>query len=283
MTLYNPYEQIDPKFDSSRIKIIYTPTSELYLPKVSLNFSSLQSALPPEEITVRDEAWKKACAKEPLEDEAMISARFIDRNNGDIKGAPARYKDWKTMAKQSFYAKFGDMYIPNMMNVQMLAETKDHYVVLGDRPAKESGKLPAFQVPGGTLSPTDRRDGYIAPDVGAVREFYEEVGRIHLKNVSYLGTSFYSGRVITTSYYTGTIPMTAAELIKWRESNRKEIKDYAAFPYEFFVPVMGITDVMSCYKDRLRETAEVGLILKGKQTFGRLWYRANCPYRMRGE
>lgn len=280
MKIFNPYEHIDPNFDMSKIKIIYMPTDYAQLPKTTVNFASLQANLPPEEVQARDAEWNKACAKESLQDEQMVSARFVDMKNGDIKAAPAQYKDWKTMAKKGFYKSFGDMYIPNMVNVQMLVETSDHYLVLGDRPPKENGKLPAFQVPGGTLSPNDKRDDHIAPDLGAMREFHEEVGNVPVKNVSYLGASFYAGRVITTLYYTAQLAMTARELSQWREENKEQIKDYQAFPKEHFVPLRD-EDIQAVRKTgRLRETAEVGLLLKGKQSLGNAWFAKNCPKRM---
>jgi len=176
MTIYNPYENIDPRFDMSKIKIIYAPLDGgAYLPRAKQVFKSLQANLPPEEVAARDEEWAKANAKEPLQNEQMVSVRFVDTANGDLKVAPAEYRDWKTMAKKGFYKSFGDMYIPNSLNVQMLVQTADNYLVLGDRPPKENGKQPAFQIPGGMLDTTDKRDGVLAPDVAARRELKEEL------------------------------------------------------------------------------------------------------------
>lgn len=280
MKIFNPYEHLDGHFNPAKIKIIYTPTDDAVMPKASVAFASLQAHLPPEEITMRETEWEKAIAKEPLENEPLVSVRFVDMETGDLKVAPAQYKDWKTMAKKSFYHAFGDMYIPNVLNVQMLAETSDHYLVLGDRPPKENGKLPAFQVPGGTLNPNDKRDNYIAPDKGAIREFEEEVGKVPVENVSFLGTSFYAGRVITTLYYAAQLAMTAKELTAWREKNKDTIKDYKAFPKEHFVPLTSEGIKAARDSKRLRETAEVGLLLKGKQTLGDQWFKQNCPKRM---
>lgn len=282
MTIYNPYENIDPRFDMSKIKIIYAPLDGgAYLPRAKQVFKSLQANLPPEEVVARDAEWAKANAKEPLQNEQMVSVRFVDTANGDLKVAPAEYRDWKTMAKKGFYKSFGDMYIPNSLNVQMLVQTADNYLVLGDRPPKENGKQPAFQIPGGMLDTTDKRDGVLAPDVAARRELKEELGDVPVKNVSFLGTSFYAGRVITTLYYTAQLAMTAKELTAWREANKDKIKDHKEFPKEHYVPLteQGIADARA--SKRLRETAEVGLILKGKQVLGEEWFAKNCPRRMR--
>ena len=172
------------------------------------------------------------------------------------------------------------MYIPNILNVQMIAETSDHYAVLGDRPPKEGGKLPAFQVPGGRLNPNDQTEGHIAPDKGAVREFEEEVGPLPIEKVSFLGASFYAGRVITTLYYTAQLAMTAKEVSAWREKHKAEIKDYKAFPQEHFVNLTAEGIQAARDSKRLRETAEVGLLLKGKQSLGNQWFVQNCPKRM---
>ena len=282
MRLFNPYEHVNPNFDMSAIKIIYTPTDTSQLPKATVAFASLQAALPPEETAVRDEEWNRACAKEPLTNEPIVSLRFVDTATGDLKVAPAQYKDWKTMSKKSFYQAFGRMYIPNIVNVQMIAETSDHFLVLGDRPPKESGKLPAFQVPGGTLSPTDQTDGHIAPDKGAVREFTEEVGPLPIKKVSFLGASFYAGRIITTLYYAAQLSMTAQEVSAWRTEHKDEIKDFSAFPKEHFVPLTPEGIQAARDSKRLRETAEVGLLLKGKQSLGNQWFAQHCPKRMLG-
>ena len=282
MRIFNPYEHVDPNFDMSKIKIIYTPTDPAQLPRATTAFASLQANLPPEETTVRDEEWQRACAKEPLEDEPIVSVRFVDMKNGDLKVAPAQYRDWKTMAKKGFYQSFGRMYIPNILNVQMLAETSDHYLVLGDRPPKEDGKLPAFQVPGGTLNPNDRQGDHIAPEKGAMREFEEEVGKVPIKGVSFLGASFYAGRIITTLYYAAELAMTAKELTKWRTEHKEDIKDFKAFPKEHFVPLTPEGIQAARDTKRLREPAEVGLLLKGKQTLGNAWFNQNCPKRMRG-
>ena len=282
MKIFNPYEHVDPAFDAGKIKIIYTPTDYSVLPKATVAFASLQGNLPPEEVAARDTEWERACAKEPLQDEPIVSVRFIDMENGDLKVAPAQYKDWKTMAKKGFFKAFGDMYIPNTANVQMLAETSDHYLVLGDRPPKENGKLPAFQVPGGTLTPTDKVGDHIAPDKGAVREFEEEVGKLPIKGISFLGASFYAGRIITTLYYAAELAMTAKELTAWREANKDSIKDHSAFPKEHFVPLTPEGIQAARDTKRLRETAEVGLLLKGKQALGEKWFKQNCPKRMLG-
>jgi len=103
MKMFNPYEYVDPRFDMSKIKIIYIPTDYGTLPKATTAFASLQAKLPPEEVAVRDEEWQHACAKEPLEDEPVVSVRFVDMENGNLKVAPAQYRDWKTMAKKGFF------------------------------------------------------------------------------------------------------------------------------------------------------------------------------------
>ena len=69
-----------------------------------------------EAMFLENEKWEKAIAKEPLENEPLVSVRFVDMETGDLKVAPAQYKDWKTMAKKSFYHAFGDMYIPKSLS-----------------------------------------------------------------------------------------------------------------------------------------------------------------------
>ena len=76
--------------------------------------------------------------------------------------------------------------------------------------------------------------------------------------------------------------MTAKEVSAWREKHRAEIKDYKDFPKEHFVHLTpeGIQSARD--SKRLRETAEVGLLLKGKQSLGDQWFVQNCPKRMLG-
>ena len=76
--------------------------------------------------------------------------------------------------------------------------------------------------------------------------------------------------------------MTAKELANWRTENRESIKDYKAFPGEHFVPLTPEGIQAARASKRLRETAEVGLLLKGKQALGDAWFNQNCPKRMRG-
>jgi len=280
MRLLNPYTYINPTFDMSDIKIIYTPGVPV-MPKASIFMGSTQKRLPPEETAAVEAEWAKALAKEPLVNEDTVSVRFIDLETGDLKVAPSDYKSWKTMAKKGFYKRFGDLYIPNALNVQMLAETADGKLVLGTRPPKEDGKQPAFQVPGGMLTMADAKDGHIAPEVAATREFSEEVGRISMQDVAYLGASFYAGRVITTLYYTAKLGMTAGELTAWRQENQADIKDFKAFPQEHYVPMTDQGIQAARESGRLRETAEVGLLLKGRQKLGPEWFRRMCPKRMR--
>ena len=281
MRLLNPYTYVNPTFDMSDIRIIYAPDKAV-MPKAGIFMASMQANLPPEETKAIEAEWAKALAKEPLENEDIVSVRFINMETGDLRVAPADYKSWKTTAKKGFYKRFGDMYIPNSLNVQTLAETEDGYLVLGTRPPKEDGKLPAFQVPGGMLTMADAKDGHIAPEVAAVREFSEEVGALPVKDVAYLGASFYAGRIITTLYYTAQLAMTAEELSFWRQAHQDEIKDFKAFPKEHYVPMtdQGIKEARDT--GRLRETAEVGLLLKGRQKLGEEWFRRVCPKRMRG-
>ena len=279
MRLLNPYTYLNPTFDMSDIRIIYAPERAV-MPKASVFMRSVQAQLPPEETHAIEAEWAKALAKEPLQNEDTVSVRFINLETGDLKVAPSDYKSWKTTAKKGFYKRFGSLYIPNSLNVQMLAETQDGALVLGTRPPKEDGKVPAFQVPGGMLTMADAKDGHIAPEVAAAREFSEEVGPLPLKNMAYLGASFYAGRVITTLYYTAQLAMTAKELTAWRQANQGEIKDFKAFPEEHYVPMtdQGIREARET--GRLRETAEVGLLLKGRQKLGLEWFRRICPKRM---
>ena len=174
------------------------------------------------------------------------------------------------------------MYIPNSLNVQLLAQTEDNQIVLGTRPPKENGKLPAFQVPGGMVKMSDAWDGCISPDRSAVREFREEVGDLPVRDVSYLGASFYAGRVITTLYYAAYLVMDSRELTAWRRRNRNNIQDYQAFPQEYYVPATAQGIHNARQSGRLRETAEVGLLLKGRELLGNDWFRKNQPTRMRG-
>jgi hypothetical protein len=102
MKIFNPYEHLDGHFNPAKIKIIYTPTDYAVMPKATVAFASLQAHLPPEEITMRETEWEKAIAKEPLENEPLVSVRFVDMETGNLKVAPAQYKDWKTMAKKVF-------------------------------------------------------------------------------------------------------------------------------------------------------------------------------------
>lgn len=282
MTLLNPYQYIDTDFDMRKIKILHIPTDYTQMPKVTVSFKSLQDNLPPQEFEARAFEWQTACQKEPLENEPLVSVRFINLESGDLNVAPTQYKDWKTMAKKGFYNKFGAMYIPNALNVQILPKTTDDYLVLGDRPAKKIGKLPSYQIPGGMLNQADQRAGKIAPDLSAVRELTEEVGNVPIQKVSYLGASFYAGRVLTTLYYVAELSMTAKELSSWREQNKDHIRDFDAFPKEHFVPLTqkGIKTALD--SGRLRETAQVGLLLKGKKAFGNEWFIKNCPKKIRG-
>ena len=174
------------------------------------------------------------------------------------------------------------MYIPNALNVQLLAQTEDNQIVLGARPPKENGKLPAFQVPGGMVKLTDGRGGCISPDHSAIRDFREEVGDLPLRDVFYLGASFYAGRVLTTLYYTAYLAMNACELTAWRRRNKSKSQNYQAFPQEYYVPATkkGICDAR--LSGHLRETADVGLLLKGRELFGSAWFQKNRPSRMRG-
>ena len=281
MRLLNPYTYINPTFDMSDIKIIYAPNG-VVMPKAGIFMRSMQAQLPPEETAAMEAEWAKALAKEPLENEDTVSVRFINLETGDLKVAPSDYKSWKTTAKKGFYKRFGDMYIPNALNVQMLAETADGQLVLGTRPPKEDGKMPAFQVPGGMLTMADSQNGHIAPEIAAAREFTEEVGPVPVKDIAYLGASFYAGRLITTLYYTAQLAMTADELTAWRQAHQGEIKDFKAFPQEHYVPMTDEGIQKARETGRLRETAEVGLILKGRQKLGSEWFQRACPKRMRG-
>lgn len=282
MTLLNPFQYLEADFDMHKIKIVHTPADYTQMPKVTVSFKSLQNNLPPQEFDTRAFEWQTACQKEPLENEALVSVRFINLENGDLNVAPTCYKDWKTMAKKEFYNKFGDMYIPNALNVQIVPKTTDDYLVLGDRPVKKIGDLPLYQIPGGMLNQADLWRGKIAPDLSAVRELKEEVGDVPVRKVSYLGASFHAGRVLTTLYYVAELSMTAMELSRWREKNKDHIRDFDAFPTEHFVPLTqkGIKEALN--SGRLRETAQVGLLLKGKKTFGNKWFIENCPQKIKG-
>ena len=282
--LLNPYRYLKPDFNMSEIKVIDLPDDTTHYPQAYVSVAQLSYQMPPEETDAVEKAWHKALAKEPLADEPILSVRFFNRAERSFILAPDQYKVWKTAAKKDFYAQFGSGYIPNLMNVQMLAETADHQIVLGTRPPKDKGKMPALQVPGGMVSTYDKwaafSAGKINPESGAIREFYEEVGYVP-RHISYLGASFYAGRVITTLYYTAELAVTAAELTQYRQDNRDVIKGFDEFPQEYYVPATDAGIRAARQTGRLRETAEVGLLLKGRELLGPAWFNRNCPARMR--
>ena len=283
MYLIKPYSYLNSKFDKGDIRIIHMPSeNQKDLPFAIVSAANLSATLPPEETQVIADAWMNELKKEALQNEGIVSVRFIEAKKGILRVAPADYRTWKTTAKKGFYDRFGCMYIPNSLNVQLLAQTEDNQIVLGTRPSKENGQLPAFQVPGGMVKMSDAWDGSISPDRSAVREFREEVGDLPVRDVSYLGASFYAGRVITTLYYAAYLVMDSRELTAWRRRNRNNIQDYQAFPQEYYVPATAQGIHNARQSGRLRETAEVGLLLKGRELLGNDWFRKNQPIRMRG-
>lgn len=267
----NPYSLLNPTFDIHDIHIIHLPNTGTIHPKVTLSMATTD--LPAEEKQAIESAWDKVTEKEPLSNEDIVSVRFMDLTTGEVKGALSDYKTWKTTAQQSFYQRFGALYIPNALNVQLLAQTADNFLIFGTRPPKSADKLPALQVPGGMLTRHDMINNHISPKTAACREFHEEVGNIPLINVSYLGATFYPGRVLTTLYYTAQVSFTAHDLNTWRIENKEHIKDFDAFPETHFVPVTpaGIKQVLA--SNRLRETAQAGLLLKGRQVLGDKWFQ----------
>ena len=281
--LFNPYQYLKADFDPSEIKVIDLPNDATFSPRAYVGIDQLSRRLPPEETQAIAKAWKQTLNKESLVDDTILSVRFLNRTDGSFVLSSDQYKVWKATANKDFYAQFGSGYIPNLLKVQILAETTDHQIVLETRPLKDGEEL-ALRMPGGVVSPDDKwapfTSSRITPESGAVRRLYEEVGCVP-RHISYLGASFYAGRVITTLYYTAELAVTAAELTQYRQDNRDIIKGFDEFPQEYYVPATDAGIRAARQTGRLRETAEVGLLLKGRELLGPAWFNRNCPARMR--
>lgn len=290
MTSISPYWFLDPEFDKANIKIVYLPKpGETHLPQATVSFGSFQDNLSAEETVFQDKKWQDVCAKEPLENESIVAIRSIDTETGHLEVVPEQYKTWKTRANEDFYNLHAPdpwhiSHMPWLCNVQFIGTTTDDKFFVGDRPPKEDGKLPAFQIPGGKLSPDDTDDikkEIIKPDIGAFREFMEEVGDVPLTGVpSFLGISLYPSRCIVTMHYMGKVNMTAEELGQWREENKERIEDYNEFPQTHFFPLTPDGFQSAINSQRLRETTEVGILLGARQALGEEWFVQNCPERM---
>lgn len=276
MNKLNPFSYFNPDFKMDDIKIVYMPSNKnLTVP--SIQEYECHYNLSNEVQAYIDKTWMSECAKKTLQNEELVSVRFIDIENGQLEVTPAEYKTWKTTAKKDFYTQFGNKDIPNPLNVQSLVQTQDKQLIFGPRPGKDT-----LQLPGGMLDTIlDREEnGLISPAKGAIREFQEEVAPLPVQDIEFLGTSFYAGRVLSTMFMTGKIEMKAEELNPYRIQYAEKIKDYKEFPTAEFIKAtpQDIQDALQHKK--MQETAMIALLLFGAQNFGKKWFHQNCPTKM---
>ena len=277
MTKLNLYTYFNKDFPMDDIKIVYMPQQTVPASEPTVTECSFHyyDSVSPEVTRYIDQKWAAENAKKPLQNEPIVSVRFVNLENGELETAPMDYKAWKTTGKKEFYDQFGNKDIPNPLNVQTLVQTKDNQLILGPRPGKET-----LQVPGGMLkSDTDRVDGQISPAKAAVREFREEVAPVPVNDVAFLGTSFYAGRILSTVFMTGKIDLKAEELKAYRAHNKDKIQDFEDLPDLAFVPAEPEQVSETLKTCKMQETAYIALLLFGHQQFGKTWFKANCPAR----
>lgn len=275
MTKLNPFTYFNADFPMDDIKIVYMPQQAIREPAVTECAFHYYESVSPDVARYIDRKWADENAKKPLQNEPIVSVRFVNLETGDLETAPMDYKAWKTTGKKDFYDQFGNKDMPNPLNVQALVQTKDDQLILGPRPGKET-----LQVPGGMLKgDTDRVQNKIAPAQAAVREFQEEVAPVPVNDVTFLGTSFYAGRILSTLFMTGKIELSAAELKAYRAQNKDKIKDFDDLPDVTFVPAepQSVSETLKTAK--MQETAYIALLLFGHQQFGKAWFNAHCPDR----
>ena len=275
MNKLNPFSYFNPDFKMDDIKIVYIPSdTKKIIP--SIKEYECHYDVSNEVQTYIEQTWTAECTKKTLENEPLVSVRFIDMENGQLEVTPVEYKTWKTTAKKDFYTQFGNKDIPNPLNVQSLIQTKEGQLIFGPRPGKDT-----LQLPGGMLDTiSDRENGHISPAKAAIREFQEEVVPLPVRDIEFLGTSFYAGRVLSTMFMTGKIEMKAEELNPYRIQYAEKIKDYKEFPTAEFIKAtpQDIQDALQHKK--MQETAMIALLLFGAQNFGKKWFHQNCPTKM---
>ena len=274
-----PFHYFNPDFLIEDIKIVYLPQPGQTQPEIkeySYNYYDEVSSDVKEYI---EKTWNEENLKEiekkgtSLKNEPLVSVQFINIDNGDLDVTPIDYKAWKTTGKKRFYEQHGNSAIPNPLNVQSLIETADEKVILGPRPGKET-----LQVPGGMLDAlNDRTGGKIDLSKAATREFHEEIAPIPIKDMQFLGTSFYAGRVLSTVFMTGKVDITADELEKYRQENSDKIKDFKDFSQIECIDAKPKEIEHALQTKKMQETAFIALLLFGCQKFGKEWFAKNVP------
>lgn len=282
MQKITPFHYFDGNFSMSDIKIIYVPQQGQAVPQITSYDATL--AEPVDKIKEYiDSKWQQESDKElkktgkPLQDETLVSVATIDLDSGDLDVIPTKYKRWKTTAKKEFYSQFGNIDIPNPLNVQTLVKTTDGQFVLGPRPGKDT-----LQLPGGMVNISDFRQTRTNNPltIAAFREFNEEVAPIPVLNPSFLGTSFYAGRVLTTVFVMGEIEMSVDELMEYRQKNSEKIKDLKEFPSIESIGATKREMEVAIHGLKMQETAMIALLLYGHQNFGPQWIKRHCPPQM---
>lgn len=269
--ILNPFSYFNDNFEMDDIKIIYWPHTLDEMPRIHESSYDYYASISADVSNYIEKDWAAQCAKKPLENEPLVSVKGIHLEDGTLHVVPVDYKAWKTTGKKDFYQQYGKHDIPNPLNVQMLVETKDEHLILGPRPGKN-----VLQVPGGMLQgEADRTLGHIDIKKAAIREFHEEIAPLPVSQVSFLGTSFYAGRVLSTLYLMGQIGLNADEVASWRQEHKQDIKDFKDMPEICTIPATPerISDTLK--NQKLQETAMIALLLFGRKYFGRHWLRRN--------
>ena len=280
MSKVSPFHYFDGHFGTENIKIIYLPQQGQGIPViVQNNFQVNQLSTEIESYIIN--LWKQQVLKFNLKNELLASVVSIDMQNGNLDVIPTEYRQWKIMAEKSFCEKFGSANIPVPLNVQSVIQTLDGQLVFGPRPGKDT-----LQLPGGMFNVAidlykTRRLNPIAS--AALREFREKIAPLAVFQPEFLGTSFYSGCVLTTVFVSGKIELAADDLFEYRIENKNKIKDFNDFPQ---VECIGNTQreiETALYTQKMHETTKVGLLLYGHKQFGPKWLQKHCPVQMMSE
>ena len=94
MTKLNPYTYFNKDFSMDDIKIVYmphqtVPASEPTVTECSFHYDDSVS---PEVTRYIDQKWAAENAKKTLQNEPIVSVRFVNLENGELETAPRDYK-----------------------------------------------------------------------------------------------------------------------------------------------------------------------------------------------